>query len=211
MPPKNSVKKYEENGYYHVYNRGVEKRDIFQDDQDYGIFLKYLKTYLSESHDELQKSLKIFPSQFLRNYELEIELICYCLMPNHYHLLLRQHSAKAMPEFIRSISTRYAMYFNKKYERVGSLFQGRYKAVKINTEEQLVNLTHYIHRNPTETWGSDPQLYKYSSIHNYFGEYQQKWIKCQQVLDLFSTTNPKLTYRSFVLDVESDPSWGSDP
>src|SRR3989339_150289 len=141
MPAKNSVKIYVSQGFYHVYNRGVEKRVIFLDEQDYRVFIHYLELYLSPK-DELinriraqinltgtEKNLRIAKILTSENFYKKIELLCYILMPNHYHIILKQNEQNGMKLFMHSLIMRYVQYFNKKYERVGPLFQGRYKAV----------------------------------------------------------------------------------
>jgi len=102
MPGKNALKKYVEDGFYHVYNRGVEKRNIFLDEQDYKVFLSYLKLYLTNKDDSIieikkrtdlsddQKNEKISKLMSSKNYFNKIELLCYVLMPNHFHLEIRQ-------------------------------------------------------------------------------------------------------------------------
>ena len=147
MPAKNAIKEYHENGYYHLYNRGVNKGLIFSDDHDYKTFLYYLKLYLCS--EELQvEYLKLFPSRKLKNYCDRLKLLAYSLMPNHFHLLVWQKDADAINHFMRSLIVKYAMYFNKKYKRIGPLFQGVYKAVQVENEQQLIYLSKYIHRNP---------------------------------------------------------------
>jgi len=194
MPGRNARKSYADEGYYHIYNRGVEKREIFLDDQDYHVFISYFKLYLSPV-DDLEK---VSPSKRLKNYFGEVELLCYCLMPNHYHMIIKQHSSTAIVGFIRCISTKYAMYFNKKYKRNGHLFQGVYRAVTIDSEYQLIHLSRYIHRNPDPT-GSDPVgliEYPYSSLQNYMERIKQNWISHGEVLGLFSKSgqNPYLSF-----------------
>ncbi|TXH02189.1 MAG: hypothetical protein E6P95_00395 [Candidatus Moraniibacteriota bacterium] len=208
MPAKNIVKVYEEGGYYHVYNRGVEKREIFLDEEDYKKFIGLLKFYLSPPSlqgvtlkDENNSTIP--PSRTPNNFVDEVELIAYCLMPNHFHLLLKQSTLRGMANFMQSIGTKYVMYFNKKYHRVGSLFQGTYKTVKIESEEQLKYLSKYIHRNPLPDYPTGLHLeglvsYKYSSYGNYLGYFSQKWIKPDDVLYSFSKTNKFLSYKSFV-------------
>lgn len=160
MPAKNSLKIYTPGGYYHIYNRGVEKRSVFQDKQDYEVFLSYLKTYLlPKDENSLREKLsdptigcrekdKILRLIRLNNFADEITLLAYCLMPNHFHLLIKQRSNIAIDRFMNSLSTRYTMYFNRKNNRVGSLYQDVYKAVLVQSDEQLLYLTKYIHRNP---------------------------------------------------------------
>jgi len=134
MPQKNSRKEYGAGGHYHVYNRGVEKRKIFLDEQDYKVFLGYMKFYLEQDSLQGQALQGVSPSKTLKNYHDQIELLAYCLMPNHFHFLIRQTTDRGIAEFMQSLVLKYVMYFNKKYKRVGSLFQSRYKTVLINWE-----------------------------------------------------------------------------
>lgn len=156
MPQKNTVKTFTENGIYHAYNRGVEKRDIFIDEQDYAVFLHLLKYYLSplevkNVHPLLEfQNFSIVRPHPLANIEKEVELIAFCLMPNHFHLLLKQISIDGMTKLLRRILTTYSMYFNKRYKRVGHLFQGPYKAVLVQNDSYLLHLSRYIHLNPSE-------------------------------------------------------------
>lgn len=108
-----------------------------------------------------------------------------------------------MANFMHSLMTKYVMYFNKRYKRVGALFQGKYKTVRILSEEQYTYITKYIHRNPlpSNPTGSDLEglrYYKYSSYGNYLKLFQQSWVKTEDVLSYFSKTNPRNTYQAFV-------------
>src|SRR3989344_6007917 len=132
MPAKNALKLYVQNGYYHLYNRGVEKRETFLDKQDYGVFLGYLKEYLlPKNEEELYKQYNAAGTDWQTKQEIrkilarnnfanEINLLAYCLMPNHFHLLIKQKSASSIDNFMRSLCTRYSVYFNRKHKRVGS-------------------------------------------------------------------------------------------
>lgn len=202
MPAKNALKEYHENGYYHLYNRGVNKNPIFFDEQDYKTFLYYLKVYLSSS--ELQvEYLKLYPSRKLKNYFERLKLLAYCLMPNHFHFLIWQKDPEAINYFMRSFTVKYAMYFNRKYKRVGPLFQGVYKAVLVESEPQLIYLSKYIHRNPVElTSGRVLEAYKYSSYQNYLGLFNQPWVCRDDILELFSKTKFSNSYRSFVEEID---------
>lgn len=210
MPSKNAIKEYEAGAYYHIYNRGVEKRLIFLDDQDYKTFLSYLKFYLTIPKPEIIQSLQgvslkaIPPSRISRNYQGEIILLAYCLMPNHFHLLVRQNSDSAINFFMRSLATKYVRYFNTRYNRIGHLFQDTYKAVKIETENQWIHLSKYIHRNPLDlpTYKESPcrlSDFNYSSYPNYLGLYQQSWINPQEILSCFGR-NPSASYEKFVTE-----------
>ncbi len=196
MPARNTVKQFIENGHYHIYNRGVEKRDISLDEQDYVVFLGYLKKYLGSGSDPHQLSK-------------EVDLLAFCLMPNHFHLLAKQYSINGITKFMRVLCTKYVMYFNKKYERVGTLFQGKYKAALVNEDEYLLHVSRYIHLNP---WpGSDPRRYPYSSYDYYLGRKNATWVKPKQILEYFSVTDiigPKsnFSYEKFVEDFKDESS-----
>ncbi|MDP2585836.1 MAG: transposase [Candidatus Levybacteria bacterium] len=204
MPSRNSTKTYIENGYYHIYNRGVEKRIIFLDQQDYSVLLSYLKEYLLPKQEkELYERLsdpqisskeknKVLKSLHLNNFSQEITLLAYCLMPNHFHFFIKQKNLNAIDKFMNSLATRYTMYFNRKYKRVGSLYQDVYKAVLINNEGHFLHLSRYIHKQALRL-GNQPCSYP-----EYVGLRQTSWIKQDEILAYFSTANPSLSYRNFV-------------
>jgi putative transposase len=211
MPAKHVVKIYKENSYYHIFNRGVAKNKIFRENQDYKHFLYYLKLYLTEVSDDFDlqgRTLKVSPSRTPNNFAEKIQLNAYCLMPNHYHLLLYQTDKLLIRDFMRSIGTKYAMYFNHKYKRVGPIFQGKYKAVLVDSEDQLIYLTKYIHRNPVDILpsGSDLEGFKYSSFGNYLGKFSQDWLKHKSILNGFTSDNKLLSYKKFVEELEEDTS-----
>lgn len=205
MPRKNSIKRYYENGFYHIYNRGTDKRDIFSDQDDYHTLLHLLKTALLPKPKEgstLQMA-SVKPDRFPReNFHSKIDLLAYCLMPNHFHFLLRQSEPTAMTRFMRSIWTSYAMYFNKKHQRSGSLFQGIFKATDIEEENYLLWVSRYIHRNP-----SDFRSYPYSSYSDYLGKRNSDWLKTSTLLDYFSNSNLRkaTNYQKFVDDDIDEP------
>lgn len=219
MPSKNSRKTYVSGGFYHIYNRGVEKRNIFEDKQDYGVFLSYLKVYLTPKDiDKLQNTLsdskvpwiekdKVIKQLRLNNFSDEIKLLVYCLMPNHFHLLVHQKSADGIDRLMNSLNTRYVVYFNKKHKRVGPLYQGVYKAVLVKTDEQLTHLSAYIHRNPAQSFSiNDLQgmplriLTKQpSSFPEYLGQRKTSWIISKDILKFFSSSNNLMSYENFVI------------
>jgi putative transposase len=215
VPSRHVVKSYVENGYYHVYNRGVEKRNIFKDTQDHKVFLGYIKEYLTEPPDpSKQKTIFILQGETFkgikrqpRNYNGKVELLAYCLMPNHFHLLIKQYSSDNMQDFIRSLCTRYSMYFNKKYDRVGSLFQGPYKGVLINNDNYLLHLSRYIHLNPSEY--TDDLEGAYSSYADYLRIRNTSWVKPDFILKFFENqTIPEIekfnSYKIFVENYKKD-------
>lgn len=145
---------FENNGIYHIYNRGVEKRDIYLNDKDYYRFIHNLfefnnkraarNVYYRQSYEVQLHKIAQSPRKLL------VEILAFCLMPNHYHLLLRQKVNNGVVNFMQKLGTGYSNYFNIKYDRVGSLFQGRFKAVPVDTELYLLHLNFYIHTNPLE-------------------------------------------------------------
>lgn len=212
MPAKNIVKTYIENGYYHAYNRGVEKRQIFLDEQDCKVFLYYLKLYLSPI-EELQKLNQpgIRIQRFLPlNLSQEIDLLSFALMPNHIHLQIKQLTKNGITKLMRRLLTSYSMYFNKKYERVGSLFQGTYKAILITSESHHLHLSRYIHLNSAGIiTKSLLNFTNFSSYPYYLGTMQASWVKPQEILNYFKTAKKSnlkdiLSYQSFVEDYKLD-------
>ncbi len=210
MPAKNSIKTYVANSYYHIYNRGVEKRIIFIDQQDYAVFLSYLKEYLlpkkeKELHErfsdpqispkEKDKALKLLR---MNNFAGEITLLAYCLMPNHFHFFVKQKGAESIDRFVQSIGTRYTAYFNRKYKRVGSLYQGVYKAVLITSEEQFLHLSRYIHKQALASQGETLREKQPCSYLEYLGKRKSAWIHPEEILSYFSQTNSNLSYENFV-------------
>ena len=219
MSGGNARKQYLENSFYHLYNRGVEKRLIFLDPQDYGVFLSYLKEYLIPKDEELLRNMlsdpnlsyrnkdKILKALRLNNFANEIKLIAFCLMPNHFHLLIFQKSLDSIDKFMNSLGTRYTMYFNKKYQRVGKLYQGQYKAVMITTDEQLLHLTRYIHKQALALQGvalEREMQEQPSSYLDYIGKRKTDWVHPEEIPKFFSKTNPKNSYEAFVKEKDFD-------
>jgi len=188
MPSKNSIKQYAAESYYHIYNRGVAKQIIFAETDDYVVFLSLLKRYLSLT-PLTDKQGRKYP-----NYSKDIELLAFCLMPNHFHLLIYQgDDSKAMEALMRSVITSYSGYFNRKYKRVGHLFQGAYKASRIDDEAYLQHISRYIHLNP-----KDWQAYEWSSLPYYLDQKQADWLLPAKILDIFEGES----YKDFVADYE---------
>lgn len=164
--------------YYHLYNRGVEKRKIFLNDYESRRFVILL--YLCNSRNaldmrELQNEGRTFGDYFLvdRGVPL-VDIGAYCLMPNHFHLLVKEIVEGGITEFMRKVGTAYSTFFNKAHERTGSLFQGRFKAQHASTDRYLKYLFSYIHLNPVKLF--DPQ-WKENGISNRVGakEYLQNY------------------------------------
>ena len=185
MPSRNRVKVYAPESYYHVYNRGLNKEIIFREQDDYAVFLNLLKRYLSKEPAKDNKG-RVYESMYG-----QMELLAFCLMPNHFHLLIYQNDLDAITNLIRRISTSYVRYFNKKYKRSGPLFEERFKGSLINRDEYLLHISRYIHLNPRsfKDWA-------FSSLPYYLGARKADWIMPQRILELFEGDN----YLNFVND-----------
>ena len=157
--------KFAPNSIYHIYNRGVEKRRIFVDDRDrwrfvQGLFLfnderaKANLLWRIERENAGRINFRIL-REFMEKNEADrkplVRIIADCLMPNHFHLILEELADNGISKFMHKLGTGFAMYFNKRYERVGSLFQGRFKAVHVDNDAYLKNLLVYVNViNPAE-------------------------------------------------------------
>ncbi len=209
MPAKNIVKEYIEGGFYHIYNRGVEKRFIFIDEQDCHVFLRYIKLYLSPSEriKELGNS-EIKARRFVNlNLEHEVDLICFALMPNHFHLLLKNKTVNGIRKFMQRLSTAYTMYFNHKYKRVGGLFQNTYKASPVLKDSYLLHLTRYIHNNSTKLKRNKIPFVEYCSYPYFLNKKVAEWLKHQTILDYFvKNNNTSEVIPSYKIFVEGDIS-----
>ncbi|MDT8337353.1 MAG: transposase [Candidatus Izemoplasmatales bacterium] len=115
--------------------------------------------------------MEVQPTSIIRDRELLVNIHCFCLMPNHYHLLLSTENKSSLTTFMRKVGTGYTLYFNEKYNRSGCLFQGRYKSIFIESNKYLIQLSKYIHLNPTKDCIVDNLMnYKYSSYLEYIGK-----------------------------------------
>jgi len=145
--------KFGKGEYYHIFNRGVDKRIIFSDSRDFQRFLQSMKEFnivqpigsILESHFRKKK----FGNLVSKDSEDEklVNFICYCLNPNHYHFILEQLADRGIEKFMHRIGTGYTKFFNKKYKRSGSLFQSSFRAIHIGSDEYLMHLSAYINLN----------------------------------------------------------------
>ncbi|HEX7368551.1 MAG TPA: transposase [Candidatus Saccharimonadales bacterium] len=174
MPGKNVLKINAPESFQHVYVRGHSRHKIFLDEQDYITFLHLLQRYLSA--EEARDPYGVpYP-----NFYNKVELLAYCLMPNHVHLLLYQRQPGSMGRFMQSLLTSYSRYFNKKYRRSGSLFESRYKASMVSDEAYLEHISRYIHLNPRQ-W----RQYEYSSLTYYLQQEEVSWIRPKRIINMF--------------------------
>ena len=193
MPTRNIVKEYGEGQYYHVYNRGVAKASIFLEDNDYLYMLSLFKKYLG-AEKRFDRFGRAIPC-----YAEEVDLIAYCLMPNHYHLMVYLKEKGGLVHLMRSVMTAYTMYFNKKYKRVGGLFQNHFLASRITDEAYFWHISRYIHLNPIDI-GEDYKTYVYSSIGYFLGDKRAVWLHEEHIV---KTTEERVRYSGFLKDYES--------
>ncbi len=188
MPSRNAIKCYSSYSYYHIYNRGIEKKNIFESAENKEKFLRLVSRYLDTENTECDRDGVPY-----RKFNDQIELLSYCIMDNHFHFLIWvADDARSLSEFMRSLGSAYTMYFNKRYDRVGPLFQSRYKAVTIGNDSQLLHITRYIHLNP----GPSSFEYAYSSL----GRYLQK----SSNDDVLNCLNPKRILELFEIGSYED-------
>jgi len=208
---------------YHLYNRGVEKRRVFMENRDYLRFIHDLFAF-NDTHaassanirfslrkpseldaSRLSQCLEIgSPNMEREPRKLLVEILCFCLMPNHYHLLVRQLVDGGVVKFMHRLGVGYAMYFNEKYQRVGPLFQGRFKAVLVKNDAHLLYLPHYIHLNAV---GLVEPKWKKRIVQNpqrtmqFLGSY--RW---SSYPDYIGKKNfPSITSRGFLADLVGGP------
>ncbi|MHC1714392.1 MAG: transposase [Acidaminococcaceae bacterium] len=164
MSRQNRVKSV--SGFYHVMVRGINKNDLFLEDEDKEYFLQVLAN---------------------KKEQCNFLLPAYCLMDNHVHMLIKEQTI-GLPDIMKRVNVSYAGYFNRKYERVGPLFQGRYKSEHVEDEKYFLAVARYIHQNPMKAgMVSAPESYKWSSYRDYINiERQTKLVDTENVLELFS-------------------------
>ena len=185
MPSRNVIKVDVPESYYHVYARGHGKKKIFRDEEDFEMFLTLFARHLS-NEPAVNSSSRPYP-----HLQASVSLLCYCLMGNHFHLLLYQRTEGSMSQLMRGIMTSYSMYFNKKYKSSGALFESRYKASRVSSDSYLMHISRYIHLNP-----KDWMAYPHSSIHSYYLG-SPEWLQPGRIFELFGSL-PK--YADFLQD-----------
>jgi putative transposase len=218
MPSKYLKRDFKANHFYHIFNRGAYKNNIFLDNQDYNTFTSILSYYLKfplAKHFSYHK-LAINPYVKVTNLYIDsVHLISFCLMPNHFHLLLKETplatKQTGISNLMRRVMIAYSMYYQDKHQHSGALFQGRYKNVEIETHEQLLYISKYIHRNPTKIINRFQALksYSYSSYLAFIGNTQNtKWLHPEEILKLDYYKNskkPQKDYQKFVQESDHIP------
>lgn len=188
MPSRNIIRHDAPDSFYHLYARGGSKQPIFLEDADYRYFLRLFERYLSAAPAQSKAGTQ-YP-----HYTGQLELVAFCLMRNHFHLLVYQKEVGVVAQFMKSLMVSYCRYFNLKYKRSGSLFESRYKAARVSNDRYLLHISRYIHLNP-RSW----RRYPYSSIAYYRKGGEPDWLSTGRVLLLHTTRSE---YIAFVEDYE---------
>lgn len=193
--------------YYHVFNRGIDRRATFTDVREYRRALELLYFYqfaripISYSHYiQLPRAIKEEYTKRIHALTRQVEIVSYCLMPNHFHLLIRQTDDKGIQTYLSNFLNAYTRYFNKRHERKGPLFEGTFKSVLIDSDEQLIHVSRYIHLNPVVASLVEKDSitnYKWSSLSHYLSLSQDDVVSQAQV-DLLLELVPN--YSEFVVN-----------
>lgn len=191
---------------YHSFNRSIASQNIFLTNKDYQRAINLINFYqkpaaLRFSHFlNLKKEIRNkFQEQQAEKSPL-VQILAFCLMPNHIHFLLKQNVEKGISEFMKKFQQSYAKYFNLKNQRSGSLFQSMFKAVRIETDEQLLHVSRYIHLNPVSSFlvnKEEIKKYPWSSLQDYIGEKTHQFVEPDLILANFGSREK---YGEFVTD-----------
>lgn len=194
---------------YHIYNRGIARQPTFNKKREYQraiktlSFYKYysppasLSKYLVKSVEE-RKDI----SNRMKKGDILVEILSFCLMPNHFHFLLKQVKDSGISKYVGNFLNSYTRYFNVRNERDGSLFLDQFKATKIETDQQLIHVSRYIHLNPYTSHVisnfDDLKTYLWSSLREYLNQSSDIVCSTKMIFGLFN--NKIQNYEKFVLD-----------
>lgn len=195
------------NEIYHVYNRGIHRQPTFTNVREYSRAIECLKYYrIPNPPVRLSKFLRLETErktsiiEVMKGMEPLVTIFAYCLMPNHFHLLLRQEKDSGISKYLSNFQNSYTRYSNVRHNLDGSLFLNQFKAVRIITDEQLIHVSRYIHLNPYTSYvvNSIDKLvsYKWSSLNTYLN-IRNDFVETNTILDLFRNQRE---YKQFVLD-----------
>ena len=183
---------------YHIFNRSVRRMPIFTSKVEFNIFLMAARYYL-----QINPPVKFSIYREQKNkYEVDlsktlVKILGYCLMPDHYHFILTQLKKEGIKKFIHRLSTSYSCYFNIKHNQKGPVFESKFKAVRVETQEQLIHLSRYIHLNPATSFiVEDPIAWDYSSYKIYLDKEKSDFIDPSNPMADFIPED----YQKFVLD-----------
>lgn len=194
---------------YHVFNRSIARQTIFRRQEDYKRIIDVINYYrfdklpLRFSHYKRLpiEQKELFTEKYMLKGNTALKILAYCIMPNHFHFLIKPTTKNGVSDFMRNIQNSYSKFFNLKYERTGSLFQSMFKAVRIETDEQLLHVSRYIHLNPATSYIVSRDMlgdYPWSSLRDYIlGENHNMFVDGLEVLGHFKSRDK---YREFVFD-----------
>ena len=186
MSKRNTRRQFDVPAFYHVYNRGTHKDKIFIDAADKRKFMSIMARYLDPDEEAVRDDGVPYEKSAAK-------LVAYCLMDNHFHLLLFQDAeATDIQKLMSSVSTAYSMYFNLRHKRSGRLFEGPYQASRIDSDTYLAHISRYIHLNPRYY-----KTYYYSSLPEYTKKRDTTWLHPELVTDM----TPE-AYQVFLEDYE---------
>jgi REP element-mobilizing transposase RayT len=169
----------ETTGYYHIVNRGVERRTVFKNDEDYTMFT----TLLCQACEHF-----------------DVHLHSYCLMPNHYHLLI-ETKTENLSQFMRQVNGHYAIYFNRKYKRSGHLWQGRFKSWYVTDENYLYTLIRYIEQNPIKAKiTKEIGVYRYSASYLFLQQKQEQCLKNSFIVTAYKEVSERKEFLEGLVD-----------
>ena len=214
MPSRYFFRNFRPNTYHHIFNRGSFKHKIFRKKKDYEVFVDILKYYLR--YPKLSPLSKLSPPKLkkAKKNPNPYKLLAYCLMPNHFHLLLIQKRLSPnLSDFMRKISITYAMYFQYQYQHSGALFQGKFKSVRVYPDDGLLYVSKYIHLNPQGLEGSDPSNYPWSSLGDYLNSNNKDWLHPEIIFNTYfaRSRNPRREYKQYVFAPVDTKMEGSEP
>ena len=192
---------------YHIFNRGLDRRLTFTNKREYQRALAALSFYsYTSSSFRLSWFIKLSPKKQKEKYDLlksqkpRVTIMSYCLMPNHFHILVKQEKDHGISKFLGDFQNSYTKFFNKLHERSGALFSNQFKGVLVENENQFTHLSRYIHLNPytSSIANSITELEKYpwSSLKGYLGSIDEI-IDSKPILGLFGNSE---NYRKFIVD-----------
>lgn len=194
---------------YHVFNRSVAHQPIFTQNRANQRFLDAINFYrfsnLQLKFSRFNQFSSVLKSEYLQklesSHEKLVEILAFCLMPNHMHFLLRQVKDNGIPTFMKYLQNSYAKYVNTKTKRTGALFQNMFKGVRIESEEQLLHVARYIHLNPFTSFllptMIDLENYPWSSYGVYLEKRNYPFVKTDELRSVFKTTEK---FREFMID-----------
>ena len=182
--------------YYHVYNRGVDKRTVFLRYGHYRRFTATIDTILNTGSATIRPHYN--QSLALKS---KVSIVAYCLMPNHYHFLLKQLTDEGITEFMHKLDTSYTKYINLNVHRTGRLFENTFKAKQIDDDASFLHVARYIHLNPVIAHlVSDCELWPWSSYLETIGLRDEEFCSVDDIFQYFPKENPNHAYKTFVAD-----------